>query len=240
MTRWWLNEALFYAPPDGDDNAGDGGGGPDDGGKAKDGKGKAKDPVDELRAVKDREIQQEREARQALEARLAALEARDKEDVVISAVQAELDKIDRSDPDAVDKIAELTARLARNFSALQTTHATDRAFAIDQAASYRAALLAQEHGGEFEAYKAELAKARTLQEMDLIRDRIDLRLQKEASGRQGGSGRRTSVDDGRGSAASDTLRQEMDAIDVTTPEGQAEWAKKEDEFFKRAKAAAAR
>lgn len=241
MLRWWLNEPIFYAPPDDDGSPPPESGGGDGGAKGGDGKGaKAKDPVDELRAVKDKEIQQEREARQALETRLAALEARDKEDVVISRVQAELDKIDPAADDAVERIRELALKLAGGYSRLQTTHTTDRTFAIDQAASYRAAMLAQEHGGEFEAYKAELAKAKTLDEMELIRDRIDLRLQKEASGKPSGNGRRTSVDDGRGSAPSDTLKQEMEAIDTTTPEGQAEWAKKEDEFFRRARATAAR
>jgi hypothetical protein len=197
--------------------------------------------IDKLKSVYDKRESELQGQLTTLNARLKEIEAERSQDVIISRVKAEFDQIDFENKDgALEKLTELINRVTNSLSRSESLRAADAEYAQTQAVNYYALKLVTEHGGEFETYRRELEKAKTLDALELAHGKLELQVMREAGDKPGngsangnGPGQRQSVDEGRGGAVTSSLLKEMDDIDVTTPEGQRLWEEKEASFEKR-------
>lgn len=240
-----LNLMTRYAP-EGDD--GDGGDGGDAGGGGK-------DPIAELQSKYDTDMaelrRQLKEASDKLDNRDKESEAQVAQRRAAEAVANRVREID-AETDA-DKALALSRKLIDELNGEFVGRVGAVATLDGQVKSLMAEKLALtiqfEHGGDVDTYKTRLLRKTTREAMEAEAKLIELEVKAAGNGgkRNGnnggngdGDGGRRQVDAGRGSASRTNLLNDMKDIDVTTPEGRAEWEKKRAGFKQRIEAAAAR
>lgn len=186
-----------------------------------------------LRSVKDKEIAA---ARKEMQAEIAALKKQiddAKAPVEMLQLTGDVDQLMRQindDPESYGKEAK-----RRIMTLADEVHKARRAFgdadlfARQKAAESEALKLQIEYGGDYQDYVESLARASTWQEMQLIAKEKGLEL-KESSAKTRSSAR---IDEGTGrvaQSAREAVRKKLAEIDVSTPEGAAEFNKREAEL----------
>jgi hypothetical protein len=191
--------------------------------------------LDALRSAKDKEIAEVRAEITALQKQLADVQRQTSTDELVASIDKELEAIDYTSEDALDKVTQLTRRLALALSQVQQAQAIDRSFAQEQYANYLAVKLVQDHGGDFETYRRQLMKATTQERMELEAEKLDLQLRRDAQAKAPKTQPAVRVDEGRGGAASNSILAEMNdpKYDLSTPEGRANWERDAPLFEKR-------
>lgn len=209
--------------------------------------------LDALRSSSDKRIAKTQKERDALanqmaqlQQELAALKSSSTNDVRLAQIQAELNRLDAIEDPATalaqaKQIALQATQAALTLDRIRSEIDGKHHKAAAQAASLR---LAQEYGGKAERYQERLMNVSSEQQFEsevklIAAERMQKTARKEAktasktaAGQAPASGRNParSVDRGAGSAVRGDLVAEMNAIDVTTPEGRKQWAEKEREF----------
>lgn len=194
--------------------------------------GEQQSDIDKLRSIKDREIAELRQSMAQMQQQMSQLQTPREAAALLKDLE-DLDALAEENPKAaIDRAKQVAAALAGAVVSERNTRRFVDAQAKDFAATAKALELAGEFGGDPQVYKAELLKARTLDEMTLAQREKALELRDKKAGAPKSASRRE-VDDGAGRPAVDErlkIRQELNAIDVSTPEGLAEFSKKEREL----------
>ncbi|MDE2104768.1 MAG: hypothetical protein KGL39_46455 [Patescibacteria group bacterium] len=212
--------------------------------------------INKLRSIKDQEVAAEAKraakaekkaqkvARQTAEelanlrAEVERLRSGAESDQTLSQVQQRLGTLktledkERALDDAIAAAVEasrVAVQFRNNWQATATSNKANMAKAL-------ALELVAEHGGDFETFRRRLMAADTDKAMEAEAKLITAeRLTDTSSKKQKKAGKdpATTVDRGRGNASRSSVLEEMNAIDVTTPEGRREFAAKEREFKKK-------
>lgn len=205
--------------------------------------------LDRLRAAKDAEIAEANRQNQELQARIAGIErqisATATTTQAVEDIKKFLNDLDRTDPEhALDVLERRLIATGEELGKEKSTTAFLGSQYKTALANYHAEAIAREHGGDPKTYRAELMKSATEESMTenakILAGRVGLDNERKRNGGggnrpngNGANGANYQVDEGRGGPVRTSVLNDMDAIDVTTPEGQAEWNKRESEFSRR-------
>lgn len=225
--RW----SLMFAD---DNDAGDG----DDGDKGGGDKG-AETDIDKLRSAKDTEIAaldtQLKETRAKLEELTTTIAGQKQSNETVTAVQTLIDGVDMTDPvKAAGALKDLALQIGGRLATVASEKAGYERAYKDEYASRIADGIAFAHGGNAETYKARLLKSNTRDDMNREAELIRSQVAKSTpnprnDNNNNGRGNRVDNNDQSRAVNRDVI-SEMNAIDVRTPEGRAEFEKREREI----------